>query len=432
MKGPKNWAFKVDDPAAPLGIRKQLHRSGFATMNEADAALDALLGQRRQLRAAEGPAAVVDATLGEYMTAWLARRNGGLAVTTQARYLELVERHVVGCSIGSKRVRDLGPGDFDGFRDELGQRPGRGGRPLSEHTKRHVLALVKTALTQLVDREDLDRHPMRGVPLPAAGGIPRDAWTPGELQEFVAWLMGSRGAHAHEMEAIVLMAVLTGMRRGEILGLRWRDVDLEARTARVVWNRVSVANKVHEKPPKSAKSRRQVALSPATCAVLAGVSDRQRRAYEQLVAVGREPAEYPEHVFTDEFLRPIHPDYVRQRWVRLMKASPVKVITFHGLRHTYATIALAEGEHPKVVSEQLGHADVAFTLRQYGHVMPGMARDSVDRIALRMFGDDFGKATSPDAGTTSAKHADRDGGCEPAGQDHPGSPGGGEPLDGVV
>jgi integrase len=169
---------------------------------------------------------------------------------------------------------------------------------------------------------------------------------------------------------------MTGMRRGEVLGLRWRDVDLDAARISVRQAIVSVAYAVLESTPKSHQAR-VIDLDRETVALLRAHRERQRAEREQWSSEYRDK----DLVLAKENGEPIHPQSLSQAFERLIKAAGLRRIRLHDLRHTHATIAVAAGVQVKIVSERLGHESPAFTLKQYAHVMPGMQAAAAERVA---------------------------------------------------
>ena len=124
-------------------------------------------------------------------------------------------------------------------------------------------------------------------------------------------------------------------------------------------------------------------LDPHTCSVLVEHRKRQR---EARIAAGPDRDVNANPVFTDAVGKPIHPDLLSRTFTRISREATLPTIRFHDLRHTYATLALKTGIHPKVVSERLGHATVGITLDLYSHVTPAIARDAADAVAATIFG----------------------------------------------
>ena len=247
------------------------------------------------------------------------------------------------------------------------------GRPLSARTVRYVHSVVKRALDDAVNWGRLARNPAARATPPSAKAAkaPKPTtWTAAELREFLDSVRGAR------FYPLWLLVATTGVRRGEAIGLRWRDLDLDGASMAVTNARVAVGREVVDSPPKSGHGR-AVALDTATVAALR--AHRKAQAAEQL-ALG--PAyETTGYVFTWEDGRPLHPDYVSAAFRRAVARLDVQTIRLHDLRHTWASLALGAGVNPKIVSERLGHATVGFTLDVYSHVMPGLQEDAAATVA---------------------------------------------------
>jgi len=186
-------------------------------------------------------------------------------------------------------------------------------------------------------------------------------------------------AHGDRLEALYVLAVTTGMRRGELLGLKWSDVDLEngRLSIRRALTRTDNGKYVALTEPKTRGSRRTVKLTQRAVEALRSHLERQLAEIEVAGDL------YRDHglVFTTEAGTPINPSNLRQRsFAPLLNKAGLPHIRFHDLRHTCATLLLSKGVHPKFVQELLGHATVAITLDTYSHVMPGMG----DHTAMAM------------------------------------------------
>jgi integrase len=181
------------------------------------------------------------------------------------------------------------------------------------------------------------------------------------------------------------------MRQGELLGLRWQDVDLEAGVASVQQTLYRLGKRLLVKEPKSNRSRRTVAIAPILVEALRCVQDEQ-------VARKRELAEAYENrglVFCQPDGKPLHAHNIVQRdFRRVIERSGVPRIRFHDLRHCHATLLLQQGVHPKVVQERLGHSTISVTLDIYSHVVPGMQERAVADLEARLFGGPQNKESS--------------------------------------
>lgn len=178
---------------------------------------------------------------------------------------------------------------------------------------------------------------------------------------------------------------MTGVRRGEVVALRWSDVDLAAHRLTVNQAATVIDGAELVAAPKARRSRRAIDLDPDTVSLLQRHRARQR---EQFLMLGVS-ATASDRVFTNEVGEPIRPNSIGQAFRRLVDAAGVPVIRLHDLRHTHATHLLMAGVNVKVVSERLGHSSVSFTLDTYGHVMPGQQAEAA-AAAAALLGDSPG------------------------------------------
>jgi integrase len=202
-----------------------------------------------------------------------------------------------------------------------------------------------------------------------------------------------------------MLFATTGMRRGEVAGLRWADVDLAAGRVSPRKPRVQVNYQVHVSEPKTAKGKRSLALDPATIAALK--EHRVRQASERL-AVGpgwRDSG----LVFTWGDGRPLHPERFSRWFDRLARETGLPRIRLHDVRHSYATAALAAGVPAKVVSERLGHANIAITMDTYSHVLPGMDELAAATVARLILDDQAPKEGAADKPLTTRPRAPKTG-----------------------
>jgi integrase len=218
----------------------------------------------------------------------------------------------------------------------------------------------------------LDRNPVTAADRPRASRKEMRTWTADELGGFLD------GAREHRFAPLFTVLATTGLRRGEALGLRWSDVDLDEGRLAVRQTLLAVNNHVQFGEPKTHRSRRTVDLDAATVAVLKAhpKSELEERAGAGL---GRPRADGL--IFTDEQGDPLHPNVVSRMFGKLVREVHLPIIRLHDLRHTHATLSLQAGVHVKIVSERLGHSSVTITLDTYSHAIPGLQRDAAERVA---------------------------------------------------
>ncbi len=234
---------------------------------------------------------------------------------------------------------------------------GRGGKGLHPKTVANTHGVVSVALGDAVRLRKLKHNPASDARLPRREPSRTTAWNAQEAAAFLAAVATER------LYPLWRLVLATGLRRGELCGLRWNDVDLEARQLEVVQARV-VAEDVVTGAPKSKAGSRVVTLDAVTVDAL--VAWRKRQVAERLAAG---PA-WVDHgqVFVDELGVPPHPETLTRWWRETVKRADARPIRLHDARHTAATLQLRNGVPVKVVTRRLGHADVAVTLRVYQHV----------------------------------------------------------------
>jgi len=304
------------------------------------------------------------ATLGEYLERWLKEYVwADLAPRTAEAYELIVRRHLVP-ALGKFTLTGLKPEHIQRYQSEklsCGRADGKGG--LSPRTVRHHYMTLHAALERAVRMGLLGRNVADAVSPPR---YQRHQWQ--SLSEFG---VSSVLEAARETPYYVLFyqALFTGMRRSELLALRWCDVDL-------LLGRVQVARSLHQlgtgevviRSPKSEGSRRVVSLPPSAALLFQEEREKQRR---ERAMVGLEVKD-DDLVFRDHEGRPLRPDTVTHAWVKLVRRIGLKGIRLHDARHTHASLMLKQGVHPKIVQERLGHASIQLTLDTYSHVAPGL------------------------------------------------------------
>jgi integrase len=249
-----------------------------------------------------------------------------------------------------------------------GRRDGKGG--LSASTVRYMHVVLKASLGQAVRWQLLARNPAEAVDPPK---IERAAMKTYDLAQ-TADLIGA--AQGTRMKITVMLAVLCGLRRGEIAALRWRNIDLDAAQIAVTESAEQTSAGVRYKQPKSGRGR-TVALSARIVNELR--SHRVQQAQELLklgIALTDEA-----FVIAQADGSPLQPRSITRQWDTLLaKNRALPRIRFHDLRHAHATHLLSAGVHPKIASERLGHSKVGITMDLYSHVMPGMQEDAAARV----------------------------------------------------
>lgn len=353
------------------GTRKRLHRRA-GTRAEAKAAMDEALGASRQ-KAFSQPSKLA---FGEYLATWLDGLR--LAPSTVASYRKNVRLHITPY-LGAVELGKLTPQALTALYVKLeksGRRDGRG-EGLGARTVRYVHTIISAALRDAAEQDMIKSNPAAKAKPPTAKQAKAPEmhpWTAAELGTFLGW---SR-EHSELFPAWYALA-FTGMRRGELLALRWQDIDLAAGTVTVKRSATLVRNagegaSIVVGPTKTNKPR-VVDVDDATAAVLKSWKSQRGTLHLTLAKPGA-------LVFGDSEGQPRHPERFSRTWNATVKrCGQVPAIRLHDLRHTHATLLLADREPVSVVSERLGHASEVVTLTIYSHVIPGDQKRAANRFA---------------------------------------------------
>ena len=371
------WEAVVEAGRGPNGQRQQLRRR-FATKRQATLGA----AQLEVEAAAAATTAGESPTLSNYCDWWLAGRRGNLAPKTFASYECVFRNHVAGDPIGKVPLADLSPEDLQAWLLRLADKPGRGGGTLSQQTLLHVYKYLGAALNAAVVRGLLDANPLRLVDAPKVKGDPSKirAWTADEARRFMTHLAASAAPNARMWRAVFGLVLATGVRRGEIAGLMWRDINLVARTLTVA--RTRLAGQSDTSPTKTTGSSRTLHLCHEATKYVAELETIRHANRGRLGPAWTDTGFLV--VLPDG--NPPEPDTITQRMRRDSASAGVPDIGMHGLRHTFATLALSGGVSPHLVTAALGHHDVGFTLRTYAHLLPGAPAEAMATIGELIFG----------------------------------------------
>ena len=356
------WAYRVD--VAPKGAqRRQVTRSGFDTRAAALAALGELQGDLRSGTQVD-PSKL---TLGKYLSRWIEAVD--VRPSTRAGYEGHIRNHIIP-GLGEWRVQDLDSTAIKTFYASL--------TTLAPRTVHRIHNTLHRALEDAIQDQVIAHNPADKAHTEPEADHDMTTWTAEELARF---LWSVREDRLFPMWRVFAM---TGMRRGEVAGLRWDSVDLGAKTVTVQRTRVRVRGGVAEGPPKTNRGRRTIDLDERTVDALVSWAALQ---VEERVGWG---GAYQDGgwVFTWEDGRPLEPTGISSRFARRLKDADVPKLRLHDLRDTHATLLLKEGVAPHVVSQRLGHSSVAFTLQVYAHVLPGQQSEAAEKVAALVDGSD--------------------------------------------
>jgi integrase len=358
------------------GKRRQKWHSGYPTKRAAERALAEMVAAVHAGNFIEP----TNQTIGEHLTEWLVTIEPTIRPATHYSYSRNIRLHVVP-RLGSVQLRRVDGGMLNALYAELlaSGKCSNGGGGLSPRTVRYIHTILHRAFKDAVRWGRLARNPADAADPPRASADNRPAmktWTAEQVRTFLIHTAENR------LYAAFVLLATTGMRRGEALGLRWSDLDLVTGRASVVQTVIVVNHQVRIGSPKTTAGRRTVALDPFTVSALR--EHRQRQLAERLLM----GAGFTDHglVFCHPGGGPLHPERFSRTFSEQAAKAGLPPIPLHGVRHTWATLALTAGVHPRVAQERLGHATVGVTLGIYSHVTEGLHDAAAALVAGMMTG----------------------------------------------
>ncbi len=385
-RGDKNWIVRIFMGRDEKGRRRYINKTIHGTKKDADKFLSTTL-------TAISTGAFIESspmTVNAYLDKWLeAAARPRLTERSLTSYEWLLNHHVRP-ALGDKKLADVRPLHVQSLyghmlapklKEKEQPQPGMVyGLGLSPRSVRYTHAVLSSAFKQAVRWHMLARNPCESVELPKQVRKEMHALSPEEAGRFLT------AAAEDKWGVLFVFALATGMRPEEYLGLQWKDVDLSGGTVTVrralIWKDKGGGWYFGE--PKTARSRRSIPLPASTTRALA--EHRRQQAAERLKA----GADYQQNdlVFATAEGSPLMPRNLKRRHFRpiLERAKLPEDFRLYDLRHSCATLLLSAGEHPKVVSERLGHASITLTLDVYSHVLPTMQEAASQRLESILYG----------------------------------------------
>jgi integrase len=310
--------------------------------------------------------AVRSLTFGAYLTShWLPAKKLHLATSTCRGYERNVQRHILP-ALGRVSIRRLRYQQIESLYDSL-LHPTEG-KGLAPKTVYEIHLIIKGALDDALRRGLVTRNVAVVARAPKQRSLQRTegtSLTEDELRQLM------RTAAGHRLSPLYWLTAMTGMRRNEVLGLRWPDIDFKKKRLHLNRGLVAVGYEFHQTRGKTKTARRTITLDDTTLTILASWRAFQAAEFAAVGITNRDG-----WVFTDGDGEAVHPHAVYEAFRRVVHNAGVPAIRFHDLRHTHGSLLIKDGIPVKVVSERLGHANIAFTMQTYQHVLPDMQADA--------------------------------------------------------
>jgi integrase len=365
-RSPGYWAIVIELRDPETGKRRRKWHSFHGTKRKAQDKCAQLISELNGGLYIE-PAKI---TVGQFLDRWLEHVKPLVSPRTHERYGELVTKNIKPL-LGAVLLTKLRPMQIsDAYAKALssGHRKAKGG--LAPSTVRYMHVILKASMRQAMRWQILARNPVDAVDPPK---IERAAMTTYDLAQTADLIDAACGTR---IAITVVLAVLCGLRRGEIAALRWRNINLDAAQVAVTESAEQTKAGVRYKKPKSGKGR-TVALSAR---VVNELRSRRVQQAQEFLKLGV-PLTEDAFVVAQADGSPLQPRTITQQWYQLLANNKtLPRIRFHDLRHAHATHMLSSGVHPKIASERLGHSKVGITMDLYSHVIPGMQEDAAARV----------------------------------------------------
>lgn len=356
QKSKHTWQLQVYTGTGPGGERKRAFETVRGRKGDAQRRLTELLASLdKGVYTPPGKLTVAD-LLHQWLTGYV---KTNCSARTLDGYQAIIDNHLIP-ALGHHPLKQLTPQAIQAYY-------GRACQTLSSRTVHHQHRVLSQALKYAVRQGYLGRNVCELVDPPSPKGKTMRTLTQSEVQDLLITAQASSSYPA------IYMAVSTGLRQAELLGLRWRDIDIGSRSISVnrsLYKRRGVCQFIE---PKTAHSRRRVSMTSKLAEFLGEYRLERQRLYYQ---VG-ETMTLDDLVFANREGKPLNPPSLSREFARIVKRAGLKDVRFHDLRHSFASLMLHRGVPPKVISEALGHASVAFTMDVYSHILPGMQSDAM-------------------------------------------------------
>lgn len=360
IERPSGWYAQWSSRDPGTGARRVHKRGAFKSEREAR---KFLTSQIAKVDAGTFVAAPKPKLMTEVLDSWFASKTK-VRATTLAAYRVAVENWLKP-RIGGVKLPALTEQHVQQLAKDLAATGGKSGGPLSARSVQLALVTLKQSINYAIRQGWVLRNVAAEVSV-RPNSRTMKIWTKEQTRAFLASIRADR------LAALYTLALTRAMRRGELAGLRWDAVDLEAGHLRVEQTVVLVDGHPQTSKPKTNASGRKVPLDPDLVTVLR--THRKRQLEDRLAAgTGWTDTGY---VFTNEVGEPLHPDHISNRFEALVRDAKLPAIRLHDCRHTAASLMLDAKVPTKTVSELLGHSDVRVTLAIYAHVMPGTAEEA--------------------------------------------------------
>lgn len=373
LKNGYSWQIVIEGEIDPVtGKRNRIFKTiKGGTKKQAEKIMVQMLSEMNQGTYIQETTKTLQQFLIEWLDTYIVPSK---SPTTTKRYVEQVEKYIIPL-LGKKKLQDLKAIDIQKFYNTLSERSPLSDKPLSAKSIKNIHMNLQAALSQAVKMDLIKKNPAKYVELPKVRKYKAEVYDAEEVQILLENVIDT------DMEVPVALLVGLGLRRGEALALRWKDVDFERGKVSIKRNMVKVEKQIIFKEPKTETSIRDIEL-PITLLKL--LQAERKRYLTNKLKLG-EMFEDNDLVVCWDDGKLIDPDTLSQKFRRLTAKIGLKHIRLHDLRHTNATLMLTYGVNPKVAQQRLGHASISTTMDIYSHVTDKVEKEAADKLDKGIF-----------------------------------------------
>ena len=355
-KGKQSWQLQVYKGKLPDGKPDRYFETVRGPKRDADSRLNELLAELgRGSLPCSGKL-----TLSQHLERWLdGYVKTNCSIRTHDGYKAIIDNHLTP-ALGNHLLKNLNQQQIQAYY-------GKALETLSSRTVHHQHRVLSQALKYAVRQGYMGRNPCELVDPPSPKGKTMRTLTQSEVTDL---LISAEGSFYYP---VIYTAISTGLRQAELLGLRWRDIDIASRSISVNRTLYKRRGVVQFNEPKTAHSRRRVYMTPKLAEFFGEYRLERERLYHQIGVT----ITLDDLVFATIKGKPVNPPSLTRDFAKVVKKAGLENVRFHDLRHTFASLMLQRGVPPKVISEALGHASVAFTMDTYSHILPGMQSEAM-------------------------------------------------------
>ena len=371
-RGGRKWQISIDLPRDPVtGKRVRRFKTVSGTKKEAERAMHEFIRELEKGYYVTNEKITVSEWIGTWLEVFI---EPNVSPTTLSKYQGMIRRYITPL-LGAVQVQELKPLAIQAWVNGLKTSPASG-KKLSASTIKHTYHILKGAMDKAVQAGIIPVSPCNGITLPKGQKKHAVIYDQAQIQQLI------QAAKGTEMELVIDMELCLGLRRGELLGLQWCDIDWENSQVRIIRNRVVVNGKSVEKEPKTAAGIRTLDVPQP---LMAKLKRHKAACAERRLAMGRAYT-VTDYVIVHPDGKPVYPEYLSQMLTKLQKKAGLPKCRFHDLRHLCASIMLLQKVDVKVAQERLGHKDITTTMNIYSHVMPSSAKEAAEKIGELVYG----------------------------------------------